>query len=163
LEKAPVLRGHTTSSPQPAGTGDLTAAIDAAFDAEIRLSVCVYNRRQQPTFLKKWILRVEVKGKQEQELASLPHGSLSQRKGPYIDPASLMPETIRFEWRSPVCGWLYFRYPNIRSRMLGSAKYTLFAIDIDNRKHRVVSGTFPTAPNDDTDIRSVLGDSSATQ
>jgi hypothetical protein len=34
--------------------------------------------------------------------------------------------------------------------MLGSAKYTLFAIDIDSRKHRVVSGTFPTAPNEDT-------------
>jgi hypothetical protein len=47
--------------------------------------------------------------------------------------------------------------------MLGSAKYTLFAIDIDNRKHRVVSGTFPTAPNEDTNIFSVLGDSGAAQ
>lgn len=161
LEKTPVLRGHTTSSPQSTRTADLAAAIDAAFDAEIRLSVCVYNKRQQPTSLKKWVLRVQAEGRQQQELAPLPHNALSQRKGPYIDPTSLMPETIKFEWRSPVCGWLYFRCPNIRSRMLGSAKYTLFAVDIDDRKHRVVSSRFPPASKENTNVLSVLGDSAA--
>jgi len=158
LEQTPVLRGHTTSSPQSTGAADLAAAIDAAFDAEIRLSVCVYNKRQQPTSLKTWALRVQAKGKQQQELAPLPHSALGQRKGPYIDPTSLMPEAIKFEWRSPVCGWLYFWYPNIRSRMLGLAKYTLFAVDIDNRKHRVVSARFPPSPKQDTNVLSALGD-----
>lgn len=152
LEQTPVLRGHTTSSPQSTGAANSAAAIDAAFDAEIRLSVCVYNKRQQPTSLKKWALRVQAEGKQQRELAPLPHNALSQRKGPYIDPTSLMPETIKFEWRSPVCGWLYFWYPNISSRMLGSAKYALFAVDIDNRTHRVVSGRFPPPSNENPNV-----------
>lgn len=163
LEKTPVLRGRITSSPQPTEVADSAAARVAAFDAEIRLYVCVYNKRQQPTSLRKWALRIQPEGKQQQELAPLPHNDLSQRKGPYIDPTSLMPETIKFEWRSPVRGWLYFLHPNIRKGMLESTKFTLFAVDIDGRKHRVVSGAFPAASNENTNVFSVLGDSAAAQ
>jgi hypothetical protein len=144
LEKTPILRGRTTSFPQLATAADL----DTAFDTEIRLYVSAYNKRQEPTSLKKWVLRVQAKGKNQHELAALRHRDLSQRRGRYIDPAYLMPETIRFEWRTPVSGWLYFLYLDIHSATLGLAKYTLFAVDIENRKHRVVSGEFPAAPNE---------------
>jgi len=80
-------------------------------------------------------------------LASIPNRDLETGRGPYVDPAAFMPETIKFEWRSPTRGWLYFRYPNIRRRTLGSAEYKLFAVDIDNRRHQLFSGGLPTAPD----------------
>lgn len=158
LEKTPVLRARVTSSPPPQGTADSAAALDAAFDTEIRLAVCVYNKRQQPTSLRTWVLRIQPEAKRQRELAPLSHHALSERKGPYIDPSSLMPETIRFDWRSPVRGWLYFRCSNVRSRTLALTKYALFAVDVDNRRHRVVSSTFPAASGENTNVFSVLGD-----
>jgi hypothetical protein len=142
LEKL-VLRGRgVTASPQ-----DTTTDWDTAFDAEIRMYVCAYNKRQQQTSLKKWILRVRAHGKHWQDLAPIPNRDLETRRGPSVDPASFMPETIRFEWRSPTRGWLYFCCPNIRRRTLGSAKYKLFVVDIDNRRHQLFSGDLPAAPD----------------
>ena len=140
LEKLVVRGRGVTASPQDA------ADSDTAFDPEICMYVYAYNKRQQPTSLKKWVLRVRAQGRQRQELNTTPNQDLAKRRAPYVDPSFFMPETIQFEWRSPARGWLYFRCPNIRQRALGSARYKLFVVDIDDRRHHLASGYLPATP-----------------
>jgi len=56
-----------------------------------------------------------------------------------------MPEALHFVWREPHEGWLYFRCPNTKANSLEYCKFTLFAVDTDDRKHRLCSGLIPEA------------------
>jgi len=149
LRKRPKLVGEVkdvrlvsaglTCSTDDSTTQQNVSDSEIRFDSEIRLLVSVHNKRDQPTHLREWALEVCSKGISKVVLRSFTPEQDRRWKihGP------LMREQIHFCWREPHEGWLYFRYPNRRPQRLESSRYSLFVIDIDNRKYRLHSGLIP--------------------
>jgi hypothetical protein len=121
-----------------ARTAALKDTVSSAFDAEIGLRVFCYNKHTQHTYLKKWLLQVKVKGKKPYRIESTPLVNFGPHQ--HLDFHPWMPEDIRFFWKEPAKGWLFFRCPNTRAETLESAKLKLFAVDVDGRQHRLFSG-----------------------
>jgi len=114
---------------------------ETAVDSELRVHVNVHNKHPQPAYLKRWELEIRPKRGRTFSLPSfVPEKDRRWRiNGP------LMPEQLHFALGEPHEGWLYFRCPNTMAARLEGCELSLFAVDTDNRKHRLFIGLIPKA------------------
>jgi hypothetical protein len=134
--RRPKIRGSIEKWIFPPLSGESTPSKSEG--AEVGLYIWSYNKRPQHTYLKKWMLKIRTEDRKVYDLEPTP--SAEWQIPTHFRFVTPMPDWARFAWREPVHGWVFFRCRGLQCEILKSAVFTLFAVDVDGRKHKLFSG-----------------------